>query len=174
VLRRLWVRKDFEVADNGQDSNSKSNARAVDDAKVEAAGGFFAIHRRGQGKWTRVGTAIASGVLIIGGGLFIYSDVRANAHWTAQTALIVASVFVLLFGGLAFWLQNKPSHVSFLIETDSEMNKVNWTTKKELVGSTKVVIGFMFLMAVSLFLVDILFGYFFYAIKVLKVSPFGQ
>ena len=39
----------------------------------------------------------------------------------------------------------------FLIATDSEMKKVNWTSRKELIGSTKVVIGFMFMIAFLLF-----------------------
>ena len=43
---------------------------------------------------------------------------------------------------------NKPANVDFLIATDSEMKKVNWTSRKELIGSTKVVILFMFLIAV--------------------------
>ena len=42
---------------------------------------------------------------------------------------------------------NKPTNVDFLIATDSEMKKVNWTSRKELIGSTKVVIIFMFLIA---------------------------
>jgi preprotein translocase SecE subunit len=42
------------------------------------------------------------------------------------------------------------------------MKKVNWTSRKELIGSTKVVIVFMFLIAIFLFTVDILFSYFFY------------
>ena len=48
---------------------------------------------------------------------------------------------------------NKPSNVDFLIATDSEMKKVNWTSRKELIGSTKVVIIFMFLIALFLFVV---------------------
>src|SRR3712207_7866772 len=46
-------------------------------------------------------------------------------------------------------LMNKPANVDFLIATDSEMKKVNWTSRRELIGSTKVVIVFMFLIARS-------------------------
>ena len=65
---------------------------------------------------------------------------------------------------------NKSDNVDFLIATDSEMKKVNWTSKQELIGSTKVVIFFMFVIAAVLFLIDILFGYVFYWFTVLK-SP---
>jgi preprotein translocase SecE subunit len=137
-------------------------------------GGFFTIHRRGQGKWTRIGTAIASGMVVVGSVIFISGEVGANAHWDPRTSMIVAAAFAVVVGALAFWLQNKPSNVAFLIDTDSEMKKVNWTSRKELIGSTKIVIGFMVIMALMLFVVDILFGEFFYLINVLKFSPIGQ
>ncbi|MDD5351106.1 MAG: preprotein translocase subunit SecE [Chthoniobacteraceae bacterium] len=165
--------KDVPVAESDQEIENTGGARVIDYSK-EQPGGFFAIHRRGQGKWTRLGTAAGSALLILGSAMFIFYDVRANANWQPRTALIVAAVFVILTGALAFWLQNKPGNVSFLIDTDSEMKKVNWTSRKELIGSTKIVIGFMLLMALSLFLVDIFFGYFFFVIKVLKFGPFGQ
>ena len=52
---------------------------------------------------------------------------------------------------LTWWLMNKATNVDFLIATDSEMKKVNWTSKQELIGSTKVVIVFMFVTAIFLF-----------------------
>ncbi len=67
---------------------------------------------------------------------------------------------------------NKPTSVDFLIATDSEMKKVNWTTKKELMGSTKVVIGFVFVMALVLFFYDLFFQFLFYVLGVLKTPPF--
>jgi preprotein translocase SecE subunit len=134
-------------------------------------GGFFTIRRRGQGKWTRIGTAIGSSLIIVGIALFIYYDVRANVKMEEKTALIIAGVFFLLSSLLAFWLQNKADHVAFLIDTDSEMKKVNWTSRQELIGSTRIVIGFMLIMAGMLFIVDILFGYLFWGVGVLKFSP---
>jgi preprotein translocase SecE subunit len=84
---------------------------------------------------------------------------------------ICAAVFLGL-AWLAWWMMNKPSNADFLIATDGEMKKVNWTSRKELIGSTKVVILFMFLIAALLFLIDIVFGYFFYLIHVLHERPF--
>jgi preprotein translocase SecE subunit len=51
------------------------------------------------------------------------------------------------------------------------MKKVNWTSRKDLIGSTKVVIFFMFLISAVLFAIDIVFGFFFYWISVLKQPP---
>ena len=46
------------------------------------------------------------------------------------------------------------------------MKKVNWTSRAEIFGSTKVVIVFMFLVAaVLLFAFDLLFGTLFWALR---------
>ena len=66
---------------------------------------------------------------------------------------------------------NKPTNADFLIATDSEMKKVNWTTKGELFGSTRVVILFLFFIAIFLFLADQVLQLFFYMINVLKIKP---
>jgi len=87
-------------------------------------------------------------------------------------ALYIITAFLAGFALLAFWLMNKPANADFLIATDSEMKKVNWTSRKELIGSTKVVIFFMFLIAILLFGFDIFFGYLFYFMGVLKSRPF--
>jgi len=75
----------------------------------------------------------------------------------------VAVGFLLLYTVIAVRLMNKPSNVDFLIATDSEMKKVNWTSRKELIGSTKVVVVFMFLIATLLFAIDQVFHLLFWA-----------
>ena len=144
--------------------------------------GYFAIYKKGQGYWTRMGTAIAAALLGVLTAYHLYAWLPALIHLgsspeaqarSRHIALIVATAFLVGFAGLVWWVTNKPTNVDFLIATDSEMKKVNWTSRKELIGSTKVVIVFMFLIAIFLFVVDVLFGYLFYVIGVLKNSPFG-
>jgi preprotein translocase SecE subunit len=72
---------------------------------------------------------------------------------------------------LCWRLMNKPGNVDFLIATDSEMKKVNWTSRKDLMGATKVVIVFMLVIAAFLFLVDLIFHYLFFFMGVLKAPP---
>jgi preprotein translocase SecE subunit len=153
-----------------EDRTEKTSARVLDSKE---AGGFFTIHRRSQGKWTRLGTAIGCALIIISTAIFIVNDVRGAAAnvISERTAIIIAGVFVMVASLLAYYVQNRPTNVTFLSETDSEMKKVNWTTRQELIGSTKVVIGFMFILAMMLFVVDIFFGYLFYFLGVLKFSP---
>ena len=161
--------------------------------------GFFTIYKRGQGYWTRMGTAV--GALLIGAltayNLYTYLPAlmdfgpseAARKTMTAQQigdavargarieqniAIGVALGFAALFGFFAWRMMNKPSNVDFLIATDSEMKKVNWTSRKDLIGSTKVVILFMVFIALFLFACDLLFGQLFKLFGVLKFGPFDQ
>ena len=93
-------------------------------------------------------------------------------HRARQIAIATSVGFFAAFGFFAWRMMNKPSNVDFLIATDSEMKKVNWTSRKELMGSTKVVIIFMFLIAFLLFAFVIFFGYLFYFMGVRKTKPF--
>jgi preprotein translocase SecE subunit len=87
-------------------------------------------------------------------------------------AYLLVALFAIGYSALAYWIMNKPTNADFLIATDSEMKKVNWTTRKELMGSTKIVIGFMFVMALLLFCYDLFFQLIFYLLGVLKTPPF--
>jgi preprotein translocase SecE subunit len=153
-----------------EDRTEKTSARALESKE---AGGFFTIYRRSQGKWTRLGTAMGCALIILSTAIFIVRDVQGAAAnvISEKTAILIAGVFVVVASLLAYYVQNRPTNVTFLIETDSEMKKVNWTTRQELIGSTKVVIGFMFILSLMLFVVDIGFGYLFWSINVLKFSP---
>ena len=124
-----------------------------------------------------MGTAAGAALVGVLSANFIYSDLRPRIPFLANPdhpsrAMWMALLFLVGFGLFAFWVINRPRNADFLIQTDSEMKKVNWTSRKELMGSTKVVIIFMFLIAFLLFAFDIVFGYLFYAIGVLKSKPF--
>ena len=152
--------------------------------------GFFTIYKPGQGYWTRLGTGIGAALVILLTVHFLWTnlppwieqivaprnptpDQAAAARATARNITLGICIGTgLTLGTLAWWLMNRPGNADFLIATDSEMKKVNWTSRKDLIGSTKVVIAFMFLIAFFLFAVDVIFGYFFYMIDVLKNKPF--
>jgi preprotein translocase subunit SecE len=144
--------------------------------------GFFTIYKRGQGYWTRMGTAIAAGLIAFLTANFIFTHMRAYVIGTGtdgrlqyiptSICLAVAGAFLVAILFVAWRKMNKPANADFLIATDSEMKKVNWTTKKELIGSTKVVIFFVILISLLLFVLDVIFGYFFHLIKVLQFGPF--
>jgi preprotein translocase SecE subunit len=70
-----------------------------------------------------------------------------------------ASIVLLLGVVLIYWyVGRKPASVDFLIATDGEMKKVNWSTRKEIIGSTWVVIAASVLIAAFLFAADFIFS----------------
>jgi preprotein translocase subunit SecE len=137
-------------------------------------GGFFTVYKPGQGYWTRVGTGIGAGIVGLFFAQFLYSNMIAwSTYFSTHRGVLLGVIagVLTLYGLLIWWLMNKPNHADFLIATDSEMKKVNWTTRKELIGSTRVVILFMFLIAAILFIYDVLFGFVFYFLRVLEEPP---
>jgi preprotein translocase SecE subunit len=68
---------------------------------------------------------------------------------------------LILLGALMVWLVNRPKNADFLIATEGEMKKVSWSNRKEVIGSTKVVIVTTFILAAILFLIDIVFAHLF-------------
>lgn len=65
----------------------------------------------------------------------------------------------LLLLALSIWIAlrivNLPTFADFLIATESELNKVSWTTRQRLIQDTLVVLVTMVLMSIFLFVVDI-------------------
>lgn len=80
----------------------------------------------------------------------------------ASLVILIGSIGVYWFAGV-----NKRM-VDFLVATDGEMKKVNWSTKKEIIGSTQVVIVAAVLISLILFVIDIGFSNFFRLIGVLE------
>lgn len=159
----------------------KQNGSAVDEhedddrpnpsAAARPQAGFFSIYKKGQGYWTRMGTVLGAAILITVTAVFAYQ--QATVYFTQDKTIPAAITggVVVLGAIIAFWLMNKPANVDFLIATDAEMKKVNWTSRRELFGSTKIVIIFMFLIALLLFAIDVITGLVFQLIGLLRFGP---
>ena len=145
-------------------------------------GGWFHLYKPGQGYWTRMGTAAGVVLLIalLARFLFISLSTRTHLDWTYNAVknmeeqgfpkikLIITGLFCAITAGAAWYFLNKPAVVDFFIATESEMKKVNWTSRKEIIGSTKVVIGFMLIIASLLFIYDQYFTRIFFLVGVLR------
>ena len=70
----------------------------------------------------------------------------------APTALLAVLAIVM------FWLVNRAKSADFMIATEGEMKKVSWSNRKEVIGSTKVVIVTTFILAGILFGLDLMLG----------------
>ncbi|HPF37375.1 MAG TPA: preprotein translocase subunit SecE [Phycisphaerae bacterium] len=155
--------------DRGQTAGGPAGTRNADGAGI--AGGFY---KPGQGYYTRMWTAIGFGALVVWFIAFLWEKLSVVGQ-TGSTTLMVqvgAAVAVLaIFGYVGYRLLGRSPKVNdFLIATEGEMKKVNWTSRKEIIGSTKVVIFVLIGMSVLLFVVDVLFMILFTSMGVLKGS----
>lgn len=81
---------------------------------------------------------------------------------------IVGAVVILIGACIGYYFTAVYQRfVDFLIATDGEMKKVNWSTMKDIRKSTTVVIFASLMLAASLFIVDFAFQWVFKAIGVL-------
>lgn len=134
-------------------------------------GSPFRIIKSGQGVHVRWGTAIGAGVLAISGAHFVWMQIQRFAFIEGNypVRVLVPVIILLAAAYLIFWLVGrKEKMVDFMIATEGEMKKVNWSTRKEVWGATKVVIVTVLALSIILFLVDLFFIIFFSGIGVLK------
>jgi preprotein translocase SecE subunit len=133
------------------------------------------IFKPGQGYWTRVMSAIGWGLLILMGALWfsdLFAGVRIADVENIYIRAVAFIVIVLVFGALLYYLiGRKPRFVDFLIATEGEMKKVNWSTRKEIMGMTWVVIGLTIILTLILTFLDfVLLFPFFELIRVIETS----
>ena len=115
------------------------------------------MYKKSQGRYARWLTFF--GVMLVGvWGCATLAQTLGAYQTNAYVQFILPTVVLL---GLAWvmyqYVINRPQTADFLIATEGEMKKVSWSSTKEVVGSTKVVILTTFLLAAVLFLVDFVF-----------------
>ncbi len=132
------------------------------------------IYKPGQGYWTRMVSAVAAGVMVAWGVVWLWNKLSVLDD---NAIFIQAGVAVLLLGVFGFlllrYLGTKPESCDFLIATEGEMKKVNWPTRREVFGSTWIVICSVAMLVLVLFLADVIFADLFALIGVLDgYNPF--
>ena len=116
---------------------------------------MFKIYKVTQGRYTRSLTFAGVMLIAVAGAYVLRRQLYAVTPYMQYG---IPSLVVVLVGLLSFWMVNRPGSADFLIATEGEMKKVAWSGKKEVIGSTKVVIVTTVMIALLLFGVDILFG----------------
>jgi preprotein translocase subunit SecE len=171
---------DSEESDvmEGAERGGGSEERKPEARQAAGPGGLnlIKVFKPNQGKRVRMATGVGVGLLLLGAWDWIYRQLYTASfvngrEWVA-TAITLSFCTVV---GLATWylVGVRSGSVDFLIATESEMKKVTWSSRKEVWGATKVVIGMVILVTVGLFLVDIAFMWFFSRIGVLKLPSGG-
>ncbi|MCJ7545130.1 MAG: preprotein translocase subunit SecE [Phycisphaerae bacterium] len=124
------------------------------------------IYKRGQGKYTRITTFLGV-VLLAAIGAVRLSEELTTVQLSPLVRYGIATALVVIAAVVMFWIVNRPRSADFMIATEGEMKKVSWSSRKEVVGSTKVVIITTLILTVILFAVDMLFTQLFVWMKVL-------
>ncbi len=121
------------------------------------------IYKPGQGRYARISSGVLLGLLVAYGcqslrGLLADAGDLVQLGWITLTYAQVgpAAVFLLAAAALAFAL-NRAKVADFLIETEIEMGRVMWPTRRAVVSSSVVVIITLLVMAGFLYGVDYLF-----------------
>ena len=154
-------------------SDSSGNPVALPAAGAEVHAGGLSVYKPGQGYYTRMGTVVGVSVVSLLGILWLWEYMRAITI-QGVNPLYVAAGGAIIVGGLITFLMYylvfvKSRSVDFLIATEGEMKKVNWSTRREVIGSTTAVIVTAIVIAMFCFAIDRAFFWFFAQIKVLDV-----
>jgi len=130
----------------------------------------FSIYKSGQGYWTRMLSAIGLGAIVLAGVAWLWGQFQGWFNHNTVYYQGGMAVSVIVFFGLLAWylLGRKVRIVDFMIATEAEMKKVNWPSRKEIFGSTIVVIAGTLLMASLLWLINICFAALFQAVGILQ------
>ena len=157
---------------------SPKAARSPSEKPARKAGGTspFRIFKPGQGAYVRWGTAAGLGIISVAGADFVFKRMALlnlkDMLWVRF--FVPVAVVVALFYLIYHFVGRGETVVNFMIATESEMKKVNWSTRREVIGATKIVIVTTLALAAILFFVDILFMVFFSWIDVLQVDLIGN
>ncbi len=130
----------------------------------------MSIYKSGQGYYTRLLSAVGATVLVVAGAAWLWNqlEVLQNENRLYIQAGVAVGMLVP-FGLFIYWLTCRHQRaVDFMIATELEMKKVNWPGRREIIGSTWIVIAGTLMFAALLFVVDIAFAAFFQWIHILE------
>ena len=131
----------------------------------------FGLYKSGQGYWTRVMSAIGGGTLGLAAAAWAWEQAGTikTSYEVIYLQAICAGIVAFFSAILVYWLVGVHRKSSeFLIATEGEMRKVNWSTRKMIFGQTWVVVAISVIIALILFVTDIAFASFFRWIGVLN------
>jgi len=132
------------------------------------------IYKQGQGYWVRLMSATGFGLLVMMGVVWVWDQLSGAQIGDIEPVYVqggVAIIIVVICGILGFHLiGRRPKLVDFMIATEGEMRKVNWSTRREIVGSTILVILLTLAIAVFCQIADLAFSALFQWAGVLQSS----
>ena len=126
------------------------------------------VYKRSQGRVTRQATFSALATVIAIGAwrfhAYFVPSLKSGMGYLAAGAILLVGLWV------CYRIVNIPRFADFLIAVEAEMNKVSWPSRSELYRSSAVVIFVMLALAMILFGFDLVWGFLFEWLGILKKS----
>lgn len=133
----------------------------------------MSIYKSGQGYWTRIMSVVGFGLIVLLGAHWIFDMIDSRGVGGVghrYVAFGVALAVALVGAGLIYYYCGiNPRTVDFFVATEGEMKKVNWSTRREIVGSTVLVIIISTVIALYCWVLDTIWAVAMRAIHVLDV-----
>ena len=123
----------------------------------------FGLYKPTQGRLVRQATFIAI-ALVVAFGCFSLSNGLLGGYEQPVRIGVPLGIWVVLCW-VAFRIVNVPRFADFLISVESELEKVVWPARKQVMQSTIVVLATMLFMGLYMFGVDQIWRVFFSLIK---------
>ena len=105
---------------------------------------------------------------------WLWDQVNGIQIGDIEPVFVSAAITIIVMvgcGSIGYYLiGRKPRMVDFMIATEGEMKKVNWSTKREIFGSTILVILLTIFIALFCQVADLGFSAFFQSVDVLQSS----
>lgn len=133
-----------------------------------------AIYKAGQGYWVRLMSAYGLGAIVALGLVWLWKEMQGVTLFGFEPTYV--RVVIMLTTALVFawfgWMLigTRRKSVEFLIATEGEMRKVNWSSRREIELSTRAVIGLTILIAVYCWTFDVAFASIFRWMTVLRTG----
>ncbi len=119
------------------------------------------VYKTGQGYWTRVMSGLGFGLIVVIGAIWLWQElevIRTDYRIYIQGG--VALSLIAMFGYFIYrFVGSRPKSVDFLIATEGEMKKVNWPSRREVIGSTWIVICGLAILVGVIYLADNVFAW---------------
>ncbi|HQX48359.1 MAG TPA: preprotein translocase subunit SecE [Planctomycetaceae bacterium] len=129
----------------------------------------FGIYKSNQGRMVRQFTFFAIAVLAAFGCITLANGPLMPQPKSIQVGVPIA-VWVFCCW-IAFRVVNFPRFADFLVSVESELEKVTWPGRQEVLQATIVVLFTMFFLGLFLFVIDLVWTWVFNAIGFTEFTP---
>ncbi|MEZ6033765.1 MAG: preprotein translocase subunit SecE [Planctomycetaceae bacterium] len=119
----------------------------------------FTIHKSNQGRMVRQFTFFAIAVVAAFGCLTLANGPLMSYPKSIQVG--VPTLVWVVCCWVAFRIVNVPRFADFLVSVESELEKVTWPDRQEVIQATVVVLCTMFFLGLFLFLIDLVWTWLF-------------